>query len=42
MIRAALYMRVSTVDQQPETQGVELRAFAKQHGFDIIEEYVDH
>lgn len=42
MIRAALYMRVSTVDQNPETQGLELRAFAKQRGYEIVREYVDH
>jgi DNA invertase Pin-like site-specific DNA recombinase len=42
MIRAALYMRVSTVDQNPETQGLELRAFAQQRGYDIVHEYVDH
>lgn len=32
MKRAALYLRVSTIDQNPETQGIELRQFAKQHG----------
>jgi DNA invertase Pin-like site-specific DNA recombinase len=42
MIRAVLYMRVSTVDQNPETQGLELRDFAKQRGYDIVREYVDH
>jgi DNA invertase Pin-like site-specific DNA recombinase len=42
MIRAALYMRVSTVDQHPETQGIELRQFAKQRGYEIVREYVDH
>lgn len=42
MIRAALYMRVSTLDQNPETQGLELRAFAKQRGYEIVREYVDH
>jgi DNA invertase Pin-like site-specific DNA recombinase len=42
MIRAALYMRVSTVDQHPETQGIELRAFAKQRGYEVVHEYVDH
>jgi DNA invertase Pin-like site-specific DNA recombinase len=42
MKRAALYMRVSTVDQHPETQGVELRQFAKQRGYEIVHEYVDH
>src|ERR1700756_2211170 len=42
MKRAALYLRVSTVDQHPETQGVELRQFAKQRGYEIVQEYVDH
>ena len=39
---AALYMRVSTVDQHPETQGVELREFARQRGCQVVEEYVDY
>ena len=42
MKRAALYLRVSTVDQHPETRGIELRAFAKQRGYEIVQEYVDH
>jgi DNA invertase Pin-like site-specific DNA recombinase len=42
MKRAAIYLRVSTVDQHPETQGIELRQFAKQRGYDIAQEYVDH
>lgn len=42
MKRAALYMRVSTIDQHPETQGIELREFAGQRGYEIAEEYVDH
>ena len=42
MKRAALYMRVSTVDQHPENQLNELRAFAGQRGFQIVEEYTDH
>jgi DNA invertase Pin-like site-specific DNA recombinase len=42
MIKAALYLRVSTVDQHPETQGIELRQFAKQRGYEIVREYVDH
>ena len=41
MKRAALYMRVSTVDQHPETQLHELRQFASQRGFEIVEEYTD-
>jgi DNA invertase Pin-like site-specific DNA recombinase len=39
--RAALYMRVSTVDQHPETQLHDLRQFASQRGFEIIEECTD-
>jgi DNA invertase Pin-like site-specific DNA recombinase len=42
MLRAALYLRVSTLDQHPETQAVELRAVAKQRGYEIVREYVDH
>jgi DNA invertase Pin-like site-specific DNA recombinase len=42
MKRAALYLRVSTVDQRPETQGLDLRQFAKQRGYEIVQEYVDH
>jgi len=41
MKRAALYMRVSTVDQHPETQLHDLRALAAQRGFQIVEEYTD-
>jgi DNA invertase Pin-like site-specific DNA recombinase len=40
--RAALYTRVSTIDQNPETQGIELRLFAQQRGYEIVHEYVDH
>ena len=42
MKRAALYVRVSTVDQHPETQLHELRTFAAQRGLQIVEEYTDH
>jgi DNA invertase Pin-like site-specific DNA recombinase len=42
MKRAALYLRVSTVDQHPQTQGIDLRQFAKQRGYEIVQEYVDH
>jgi DNA invertase Pin-like site-specific DNA recombinase len=41
MQRAALYMRVSTVDQHPETQLLDLRPMAAQRGFEVIEEYTD-
>ena len=41
MKRAALYMRVSTVDQHPETQLHDLRGLAAQRGFQIVHEYTD-
>ena len=41
MTRAALYMRVSTVDQHPETQLLDLRKMAAQRGLDIVHEYTD-
>ncbi len=41
MKRAALYMRVSTVDQHPETQLYDLRQLAQQRGYEIVEEYTD-
>jgi len=41
MKRAALYMRVSTVDQHPETQLHDLRGLAAQRGFHVVQEYTD-
>jgi DNA invertase Pin-like site-specific DNA recombinase len=41
MKRAALYMRVSTIDQHPETQLHDLRGLAAQRGFVIVNEYTD-
>jgi DNA invertase Pin-like site-specific DNA recombinase len=41
MKRAALYMRVSTLDQHPETQLYDLRQMAAQRGFEIVQEYTD-
>ncbi|MGB8845599.1 MAG: recombinase family protein [Terracidiphilus sp.] len=41
MPRAALYMRVSTLDQHPETQLYDLRGLAAQRGFQIVQEYTD-
>ena len=41
MKRVALYMRVSTVDQHPETQLLDLRQMAAQRGLEIIAEYTD-
>jgi DNA invertase Pin-like site-specific DNA recombinase len=39
--RAALYMRVSSLDQHPETQLLDLRQMAAQRGLEIAQEYVD-
>ena len=39
--RAVLYARVSTFDQQPETQLLDLRRLAEQREFEIVREYVD-
>lgn len=39
--RAAIYARVSTIDQHPETQVYDLREMAKQRGYEIISEYSD-
>jgi DNA invertase Pin-like site-specific DNA recombinase len=42
MKRAALYLRVSTVDQNPDTQALDLRQFASQRGLQVVETYTDH
>jgi DNA invertase Pin-like site-specific DNA recombinase len=42
MKRAALYVRVSTVEQHPETQLNELRQYAANRGLHIVGEYTDH
>ena len=39
--RAVIYARVSTADQHPEAQLLDLREFAGQRGLEIIHEYVD-
>ena len=41
MKRAALYMRVSTLDQHPETQFYDLQQMAEQRGLQIVERYED-
>jgi len=41
MKRAALYMRVSTVDQHPETQLLDLRQMAVQRGYEVVAEFTD-
>jgi len=40
-MRAALYARVSTLDQEPENQLLELRAYASHRGWQV-REYIDH
>jgi DNA invertase Pin-like site-specific DNA recombinase len=42
MKRAALYLRVSTVDQHPESQLHDLEQMAAQRGYEIVERYTDH
>jgi DNA invertase Pin-like site-specific DNA recombinase len=39
--RAAIYTRVSTADQHPETQLYDLREMARQRGYEIVHEYGD-
>ena len=39
--RAGLYLRVSTLDQHPETQRYDLVQLAEQRGFQVVDEYVD-
>jgi DNA invertase Pin-like site-specific DNA recombinase len=41
-MRAALYLRVSTTDQDTDRQERELRAVATQRGYDIVEVYKDN
>ena len=41
MRRAALYMRVSTVDQHPECQLHDLQELARQRGYEIVHQYTD-
>jgi len=41
MKRCALYLRVSTLDQHPETQLYDLRGLAAQRSFEIVHEYTD-
>ena len=41
MKRAAIYMRVSTVDQHPESQLHDLEQMAQQRSYEIIERYTD-
>ena len=40
-MRAALYLRVSTLDQHPETQLYDLEQMARRREFEIVERYTD-
>jgi DNA invertase Pin-like site-specific DNA recombinase len=40
-MRAALYLRVSTTDQDPESQGREVRQFVTDRGWEVAETYQD-
>ena len=40
-MKAAIYLRVSTTDQEPETQGREVRAFVAARGWEVVETYLD-
>jgi DNA invertase Pin-like site-specific DNA recombinase len=41
MKRAALYSRVSTYDQNPQTQILDLRQMATQRGYEVVAEFTD-
>ena len=41
-MRAALYARVSTADQNTQSQLLDLEQLARQRGWEVIETYVDH
>jgi DNA invertase Pin-like site-specific DNA recombinase len=41
-MRAALYLRVSTLDQHPESQVQDLLQLTQQRGWEIVGRYVDH
>ena len=41
MKRAAIYTRVSTLDQHPESQLYDLRQLAAQRGYEVVNEFTD-
>src|SRR5690242_6182990 len=41
-MRAAIYARVSTLDQEPENQLAELRRYVNARGWILVREYTDH
>ena len=40
-LRAALYLRVSSIDQHPETQLYDLQLLASQRGYEVVKQYTD-
>jgi DNA invertase Pin-like site-specific DNA recombinase len=40
--RAVIYSRVSTIDQNPQSQLLDLEQLAAQRGFQVIDTYIDH
>ena len=40
-MKVAVYIRVSTMDQEPETQARELRQFVASRGWELAETYQD-
>ena len=40
-LRAALYVRVSTLDQHPETQLYDLQQLVAQRGYEVVKQYTD-
>ena len=41
MSRAALYLRVSSIDQHPETQLYDLQQLVAQRGYEVVKQYTD-
>ena len=41
MKKAVLYMRVSSLDQHPETQLLDLQQMAAQRGYEVVKQYTD-
>jgi DNA invertase Pin-like site-specific DNA recombinase len=41
-MRVAIYCRVSTFDQNPQTQLLDLQQLASQRGFEVVQVYTDH
>jgi DNA invertase Pin-like site-specific DNA recombinase len=41
-MRAAIYCRVSTLDQNPQSQLLDLQQLAAQRAFEVVKVYTDH